>query len=45
MCEELRAPLMEAEPGHANDALFNLFAPFALRHYVKETHAYRCGPN
>ena len=42
LCEELRAPLLAAEAGSAEDALFALFAPYAISNFARQIQAYRC---
>lgn len=39
--EQLRDALMEAEPGEAEDALFNLFARFVLTNFSEQIKTYR----
>lgn len=39
--EQLRDALMAAEPGEAEDALFNLFARFVLANFNDQIKLYR----
>jgi hypothetical protein len=43
MSAELKDTLMDIEPGQAEDALFGLFAPFALTTFSDEIKNYRYG--
>ncbi len=42
MSAELKDTLVEVEPGQAEDALFGLFAPFALTTFSDQIKKYRC---
>lgn len=42
MSAELKDTLMALEPGQAEDALFGLFAPFALTTFSDQIKKYRC---
>lgn len=42
MSAQLKDTLMALEPGEAEDALFNLFAPFALNTFGDQIKKYRC---